>query len=315
MSTFAITGISGYIGQLLLKRLEKYDDCKKIIGIDIKPSIVSSKLKFYHLDIRDSNIGDIFEREKVDTLVHLAFAFQPLHNIKKAYDIDVNGAANVLKNAAKYGVKRILLFSSTTAYGAHEDNQEFLTEESPLRGNKDFYYTHDKAEVEKVVEKFTTEFRDIIFINIRPCIIFGPNVNNHVSRYIDRPIVPFVLGCNPDFQLIHEMDLIDACMMAFEKNINGSFNIVGKDTVKIKNIPILGGRRLLEMPFSLFYFLNELAWQLRIPLVEMPASMSSLIMYRWIASGEKARQVLGFVPKYTTKEAVLDFYRAKSCKQ
>ncbi len=111
------------------------------------------------------------------------------------------------------------------------------------------------------------------------------------------------------------MDLIDACMIAFEKNISGSFNIVGKDTVKIKSIPALGGRKLLEVPFSLFYFMNELAWQLRIPLVEMPASMSSLIMYRWIASGEKARKELGFVPKYSTKEAVLDFYQKRPIRQ
>ena len=69
MANFAITGVSGYIGQLLLKRLEHYDECKKVVGIDIKNSkFAASKLKFYNFDIRDEKIGQLFEREGVDTL-------------------------------------------------------------------------------------------------------------------------------------------------------------------------------------------------------------------------------------------------------
>lgn len=308
MNYYAITGSSGYIGQLLLKRLEHYDDCKKIVGIDIKDSnFKSTKFRFYNADIRDGKIGHIFEQERVDTLIHLAFVFQPTHNTKEMYDINVNGAANVLKNAKKYGIKRILIFSSTTAYGAYNDNPEFLTEESPLRGNRDFYYTNDKAEVEKVCANFQREVRNIIFINIRPCIIFGPNINNHISRYIDRPIVPLISGYNPDFQLVHEEDLINACIISLEKNIGGSFNIVGKDTVPIKEIPSIVRRKSLELPYPVFYFMYEFMWQLRIPIIETPASMSSLIRYRWVASGEKAREVLGFSPRYSTKDALLDF--------
>lgn len=312
MSNFAITGSSGYIGQLLRKRLEHHDGCKKVVGIDIKASdFKSSKCKFYNADIRDNRIGDIFEWEGIDTLIHLAFVFQPTHNIKEMNDINVNGAMNVLKNAKKYGIKRILIFSSTTAYGAHEDNPKFLTEESPLRGNRDFYYTHDKVEVEKICADFQRESRNIIFINIRPCIIFGPSINNHVSRYIDRPIVPLISGHNPDFQLVHEEDIINACMISLERNIGGSFNIVSKHPVPIKEIPSIVGRRLLELPYPAFYFMHELMWQLRIPIIETPASMSSLIRYRWVASGEKARTVLGFVPKYSTKDSLLDFCKKR----
>lgn len=307
MSNFAITGVSGYIGRLLLKRLESHKDCEKIIGIDIKPcNFESSKLKFFNIDIRDNKIGYIFEKEKINTLIHLAFVFQPTHNIREMFDINLNGAINVLKNAKKYNVNKILIFSSTTAYGAHEDNPEFLTEESPLRGNKDFCYTHDKARVEKMCMDFQAESKKIVFIKIRPCIIFGPNINNYVSRYVNRYFVPFISNYNPDLQLIHENDIIDACIIALEKNISGAFNIVGKNTIPIKTVPFITGKKLLEIPYLTLYPLHELMWRFRVPIVEAPASMLSLIRYRWIASGEKAQHVLGFMPKYSTKEALLD---------
>ncbi len=312
MSNFAITGVSGYIGKLLAKRLEGYGDCKKIVGIDIRnPDFTFQKMLFYNADVRDRSVGDIFEKEKIDTLVHLAFIFTPIRDMKKSYDININGTSNILKNAAKRKIKRIMIFSSTVAYGAHRDNAQFLTEESPIRGNNDFFYTRDKAEVEIITDKFRNEYKDIIIMNVRPSIIFGPNVDNHISRYIDRPVVPFISGYNPDFQFVHENDLIDACMLFFDKNVSGSFNIVGRDPLPVKSIPALGGRKIIDIPFGVFYLMNELMWQMRIPLVEMPASMSSIIMYRWIASGEKAKRELGFVPKYSTADAVLDFYNKR----
>lgn len=310
MSIFCITGISGYIGQLLLKRLETYGDCQCIIGIDIKqPPYESSKLKFYNLDIRDKALGEIFEKEKVDTIIHLAFIFQPIRNIKIMYDINVNGAINVMKMSQKNNVKRFFLFSSTTAYGAYKDNPEFLTEESSLRGNTDFYYTKDKAEVEKIAAQFRKENPSIMFTNIRPCIIFGRNVNNHISRYANRPFVPFIAGHNPDFQLIHEDDLMNAVIISLDKNISGDFNIVGEQTIPIHQIPSVLNNRLLKIPYPLFWLMHELSWLLHLPFIETPASMSSLIRYRWVCSGEKAKAELGFMAKYSAKDALLDFIK------
>ena len=37
MKRIAITGISGYIGKILLYKLANMDDVNSIIGIDIKP--------------------------------------------------------------------------------------------------------------------------------------------------------------------------------------------------------------------------------------------------------------------------------------
>jgi len=53
MKNVAITGIGGYLGGLLLDRLEQEDEVERIIGLDIKePGVTSSKLKFYQQDVR-----------------------------------------------------------------------------------------------------------------------------------------------------------------------------------------------------------------------------------------------------------------------
>ncbi len=313
MSIFAITGISGYIGQLLSKRLSSYDSCEKIVGIDIaKPKFIYDKLKFYQMDARDSHVNEIFENEKVDTVIHLVFIFNPSHNEKEMHNVNVNSAINILKASSKSGVRRFFLFSSTTAYGAYPDNPELLNEASPLRGNGDFYYTRDKVEVERVVAEYINyDNKRMAITVIRPCIIFGPNVNNHVSRYTFRAFVPLVSRCNPDFQLIHEDDLMDACMMLFDKDISGTFNIVNPKTIPIKEIPVVLGKKLLELPFPLLWFMHEMMWLLRIPLAETPGSMANFIRYRWVASGEKAAREIGFTAKYSTEDALLDFKKAK----
>ena len=73
----AITGISGYIGTKLFKHLDGIDVVQKIIGVDNrKPQLNSSKLKFYHQDVREP-FGDFLIKNEVDTVVHLAFILRP----------------------------------------------------------------------------------------------------------------------------------------------------------------------------------------------------------------------------------------------
>ncbi|MEZ4577969.1 MAG: hypothetical protein R2875_08165 [Desulfobacterales bacterium] len=46
--------------------------------------------------------------------------------------------------------EQILYTSSTTAYGFYPDNDQPLTEDSPLRGNDDFTYAKNKKEIEAI---------------------------------------------------------------------------------------------------------------------------------------------------------------------
>ena len=139
-----VTGASGYIGGRMVDALCAQDWVGAVSGTDIrKPEQPVSGPTFYQRDIRD-DMSDLFEKERIDTVVHTAYVLPPIHDKVLMEEINKGGTRNILKWSARAGVKQILYTSSTTAYGFYPDNDQPLTEESPLRGNDDFTYAKNK---------------------------------------------------------------------------------------------------------------------------------------------------------------------------
>ena len=144
MSVVAVTGCSGYIGSRLLRFLDESGKVSRVIGLDLKEGPGGySKLRFHHLDVRDSSLAGLFERERVDAVVHLAFILNPLHDTALMHDIDVNGARNVMAAAAACGARHLVVASSTSAFGAFPDNPEWLTEDDGPRLMSGYVYAAD----------------------------------------------------------------------------------------------------------------------------------------------------------------------------
>ena len=78
-----ITGSSGYIGTELCRRLQADRSIGEIIGIDVLPPRETfEKLIFYERDCCN-DLADIFQRQKIETVVHLVFVLNPMHDSKK----------------------------------------------------------------------------------------------------------------------------------------------------------------------------------------------------------------------------------------
>lgn len=82
------------------------------------------QFKFYEMDIRDKNeIGDLFERENFDSIIHLAAAAGIPYSLKKPVlytTTNIDGTAILLENAARHEVKRFVFASSSSVYGKPE---------------------------------------------------------------------------------------------------------------------------------------------------------------------------------------------------
>ena len=98
------------------------------------------------------------------------------------YDVDVNGTQAVLQAASEAGVEQVLVTSSVAAYGAFPDNPVPIAEDQPVRGQPDFPYARDKAEADRVCQLWAAEHPDRVMTIVRPAIVFGPNVDNYISR-------------------------------------------------------------------------------------------------------------------------------------
>lgn len=312
METICITGVSGYVGTRLLERFDKDADIERIVGIDVKPPRLSSaKLAFYERDIRNSH-AEIFNEHKPQSLIHLAFILNPIHDEKLMADINIGGTKSVMDAAGNAGVTHVTVAGSATAYGAHPDNPDILMEDAPLRGNKDFQYAYDKMILEKVCEEARQKYAQLSFCLLRPCVILGPNVSNYLSRFADLPVGFRVKGSNPPLQFVHEDDVGNLFYLASKNKISGAYNVAPDDAMTISEISQLFNRKLMDIPAGIAYPLARAMWALHIS--EAPAPYLHFFRYPWVLSNEKIKKALGYTFKYTTKETLVEFMKIKNNK-
>jgi len=312
IENICITGVSGYLGRRLVKGLLAMPDIRRLIGIDVVPPAEKLPgMDVFRMDIRDSALKSILTGNNIDTVFHLAFVVKPIHDLKKMHDVDMNGTRNVLESCRKAGVRRIIAISSTLAYGAHPDNPPELNEDHPLRGNPSFPYGYQKARVDEMIQDFSQRWPEMTITTLRPCTVFGPRVDNYVSRMLFRPVTVRVSGNNPPVQFVHEDDFVNACLLALKSQHSGAFNIAADGTLTAAEIASIIGTRAIPLPAWLLYPLVEILWQCRAPGIEVNKGYLDYARYSFVSSNQKAKSLLGFEPRYTSREVLDDTLRAR----
>ena len=307
MSTVAITGAGGYIARQLISSLENQKWCHRILGTDIvEPDIESAKLEFRNCDIRDPSLFDCWKDEGVDTVVHLAFIVDPIHDEKKMYDVNVNGTLNVIRICEDLNIGHIIVASSGTAYGAWPDNPQFLKEDDPIRiFPPKFSYAHHKGLIEQHCADFIKRHPDVVFNIVRPCVVYGPHTNNYLSRFLKRmPLVFLADGRDPDLQFVHEEDVAELFALLIEKKVPGAFNAAGDGVAKLSEAAAMIGKRTQKIPRRLYSALVWLLWHLHIKIVEVPSGMLDYTSYSWAMDTTLAKDKLGWKPRYTSRETL-----------
>jgi UDP-glucose 4-epimerase len=304
MGTIAITGAGGYIGQRVIEHLNRFDGCSRILGTDLRePDIRSDKLVFLKKDIRDPSLADLWRKQGVNALVHLAFIVNPMQDEKAMYDINVNGTQNVLSICEKLKIPHVIAASSGTAYGAWPDNPPRLREDDPIRVfPPTMSYAHHKGLNEERFSEFSRRNPGVIFNAVRPSIVYGPHVDNYLSRFLKRmPFLPLADGCDPEFQLVHEDDVARLFLLLIERKVPGPFNVAGSGVLRLSELAAMVGKKALAVPRRILVPLLGLLWRANL-LVEAPAGMVDFMAYPWVLDIGRARDLLGFEPEYSTEQ-------------
>ena len=318
-TTIALTGTAGFVGSSLLRELESDPKYKKIIAIDYrKPPLETKKTKFYRLDLTetlaDSKLLEIFEKENVDTVIHAAFPVSPPHDLAWAHELVSVGTMYVLDAcAAAKKVRKVIMASTTEVYGAHPTNPNFLSEDHPMRGGFKSRFLRDRIDAETQMHRFARKHPETTVTILRPCTILGPHIKNYKTEWIQRPFILTVMGYDPLFQCVHEEDVIRAFKTAIEKNFPGAFNIVGDGVSPLSKALKLAGKISIAIPAPILYPVTQMAWYLN--LFPAPSSRLDFLKYISVADGEKAKKVMQFIPRYSTKEALLSFIGAQRLRE
>jgi UDP-glucose 4-epimerase len=300
---YVITGGSGYIGSRLVDLLERRDDTEKIVICDLAPPKgYRPHTEFERVDVRDREaVHSVLERVRPDVLVHLAFILNPSHDEEFAYNVDVNGTHNVLEAADKAGTRQVLVTTSGVAYGAFPDNPVPLTENDPVRGVAGFTYARDKTESDRLCQLWAATHPDRVMTIVRPCIVFGPNVDNYLVRlWTKQPFAVDVGTIDSQIQFVHEDDVVEGITALLLGRHAGAYNVAGDGLMTNRECAELIETPIRKMPLRIYRGLARVMWKLRQS--EVPPGGIEFALHSWLLSNEKLKRTTGWTPKYSSRE-------------
>lgn len=175
MGKIAVIGGSGFVGTRLIDILKNEN---QVINIDKQQS-------HFHSEI--TVIGNVLDVESiaqqlrgVDVVVLLAAEHRDdVSPVEKYYDVNVQGAANVLKAMDSVGVKRIVFTSSVAVYGLNKLNPNEKHPADPFN-----HYGKSKWQAEEVLREWYTKGDERNLTIIRPTVIFGERNRGNVYNLL-----------------------------------------------------------------------------------------------------------------------------------
>jgi UDP-glucose 4-epimerase len=319
--TVAVTGPTGDIGRALMRKLDEEPTVGKVIGMARSPFDPEEagwrKAEYRQGDILDVDsvaglVGD------ADVVVHLAFII--LGGREETREINLEGSRKVFDAAVAAKVKRLVYTSSVAAYGFHEDNPQPLTEDVQPRGSEGFYYSAQKAELERTLEEMlaSTKVDSYVF---RPCIVAGPDALTLVEEVVQQyqlggrlPVVqkalegmPFLAPVIPDpgvpFQLVHHDDVAQALAAAVTgRGRPGTYNLAAEDELHAADLARELGWWSVPVPQAAIAPVAEA--MNRIP--GMPAQVAWLNAFRTpvLMDSARARKELGWDPQHSSRDTL-----------
>jgi UDP-glucose 4-epimerase len=315
--TVAVTGPTGDLGLAIVDALERSRSVKRIVGMARRP-FEPAERGWRKTEYRQGDVTDVASvRELVqgaDVMVHLAFVVVRASDATR--ELNVEGSRLVFEQAANAGVDRICYASSVAAYGFHDDNPDWLTEEIPPRGSPAHPYSHQKAEVERVLGEVLLRHGGTAAYVFRPCIVAGPEARtmlqeipyfrlgdampDPVARLVSS--LPLLKPVLPDpgtrFQLVHEKDVASA-VVAGVRGVGepGPYNLAGGGVLTMSDLAEALGWYSVPVPKLALDATAELAT--RLPL--MPDSVAWLHSARKpvLMKTDRARRLLKWRPRHT----------------
>jgi nucleoside-diphosphate-sugar epimerase len=283
----AITGGSGQLGTLLLRRLADDRAVKEIVALDVQPPlIVSGKLREVRIDVRSKDVGE--HLRGCDALLHLAFLVARRGARELQDDVNVRGSANVFDAAVKAGVRRILYASSVAAYGVVPGLPVPVVEETPRTRQPGFWYACAKFDVEARLDALEREHHGLSVTRFRPAILIGRRMDNQLGAAMRRGYFPGG-GSMP---VVWDEDVADAFLLALREGVHGAFNLAADEPLPARELAAAAGLRHLDVPRGALRAVEKIVSGLHLLPPSDPGWLAKA-GFPLVYSSEKARRELG----------------------
>lgn len=314
MKTYLITGGAGFIGSTLADRLLL--DGNQVIVVDnfndyydvsikernVEPHLTDNNYKLYRIDICDWNaLEKVFKENHIDGIVHLAAraGVRPSIEDPILYQQTNNLGTNyILELAKKYGVKNLVLASSSSVYG---NNKKVPFKETDVVDFAISPYAATKKSNEVLGYVYHALYgMNMIFL--RFFTVYGPRQRpdlaiNKFTKLIlnDEPIPVFGDGSTSrDYTYIQ--DIINGIVLSIQyvENHENVYEIINLG----ENTPIT----LLEMIQTIEKVLGKKAKMNFLP-------MQLGDVNKTYADITKAKELLGYNPQTSFEEGIRNFVK------
>ena len=312
--TVAITGVNGFVGSVLKDFLLKQKDIDRVIGFDIQDNVSSGgRYQYIKADVRSQKLYNIFSLLGVTDLFHFAFILDNIPDTELMYDINVNGTENILKQAISAGIKTITVASSISVFGAWQTADTPHNEnDNPHPNEGDLYGLH-KTIVEGICEKYMAQYPSYNIMIVRFSGVFGPHLNsNLLLSALKLPFAALPYNSKGAFQVIHEEEVAEICYLAMKKGVSGIYHAAGKDSITMKDLYKLLGKKYILLPFRMLKFFAKTASRVKIAVTN--TFQIELLKYPVLIDGTTTFKKLGFSPKRSALKILKEFARAHGLK-
>jgi len=113
----------------------------------------------------------------------------------------------------------------------------------------------------------------------------------------------------PNMQFVHEDDVAQLFSLLIEKKVSGAFNVAGDGVIRSSEVGAMIGKRAVKVPRWLYHAALWTLWNLRLKSAEAPPGIVDYTSYPWVVDTTKAKERLGWKPKYTSKDTLRIMFR------
>ena len=308
-----VVGASGNIGTSLLAALEQDAAVSSVLAVARRPAETAApKVEWRARDVvRDDLCGDL---EGAAAVVCLAWLIQPSRDREATRATNVEGSRRAFEAAAAAGVPALLYSSSVGAYSPGPKDRA-VDESWPTNGIRTSFYSRDKADVERILDAVEERNPAMRVVRMRPALVFKREAASEIRRLFAGPLLPSPLvrrslipavprSDRLRFQAVHSLDVGEAFRLAVHADVRGAFNLAADPVLDGEELGRLLGARPLAVHPGLLRAAADLTWRLR--LQPSPSGWVDLALGVPIMSTARAREELGWTPRHTSADALLE---------
>jgi len=217
-----VTGGSGFLGNLIARRLLERGENVTVLDIWEDPTR-PQEIQFINADICDREA--VAKAMQGVDIVHHNVALVPLTKSgEKFWQVNVEGSRIAAEEAVKAGVKSFIHMSSSAIFGVVDKCP--ITAETPPKPAE--IYGRGKLAGEMAVREIA-EKSGMKLVVIRPRTILGHGrlgIFQILFKWINEGRTIWIIGQgNGGYQFIHANDLMDAYMIALDRDKPGIYNV------------------------------------------------------------------------------------------